>query len=345
METLYTELDTACRKMKNGTLGSFNASENQMFDTIYIGGGTPSFIDSKYIEKLIAMLHERHMISDDAEITIEVNPCTVTEEKIQAYQRAGINRISIGLQTTNDTILHTIGRAHTFLEFEEAYGIIRKAGFCNVNVDLMFGLPGQTLKDLKESLNYLIGIQPEHISCYSLILHHDIFQNLPPEEVERQMYYDTKEALKNQGFEHYEISNFAKKGYESRHNLVYWNQGEYIGIGAGASSYVNHMRYTNEQGIESYIAKVRRGESIQHVQEVQNMEDKVREYMILKLRLISGVDFQEAREIFHFDVKKKFEKEIEKLVRMGLLHENNADTVMLTEKGLDFANVVWREFI
>lgn len=307
--------------------------------TIYIGGGTPSFVKAEGIEKLLRILPSAE------EVTMEMNPCTVTEEKLQIYQKVGVNRVSIGLQTTNNAILKEIGRAHTFEEFQNAYQMVRKVGFHNVNVDLMFGLPHQTLEDLKQSIDYLISIQPEHVSCYSLILHRPIFENLPSEEEERKMYDYTKETLQNAGYEHYEISNFAQKGYESKHNLVYWNQEEYIGMGAGASSYVNNERYINEENIDEYIRKMNSQQNIRTIQEVQTIEDKVREYMILKLRLLNGVNFREANAIFHFDVKRKFELEISKLFQMGLLEWTAQENLRLTRKGLDFANVVWREFI
>ena len=323
MEALYTEIESY----------SFNKLE-----TIYIGGGTPSFIDSSYIVRLLSMLPSAN------EVTIEMNPCTVTIEKLDDYRKAGVNRISIGLQTTNDNILKEIGRAHSFEDFKKAYGLIRNAGFTNVNVDLMFGLPNQTLEDLKESVDYLISINPEHISCYSLILHNDILKNLPNDEDERKMYYYVKDKLKANGYEHYEISNFAKKGYESKHNLVYWNQEDYAGIGAGASSYIDGVRYTNESNIDKYNELVNKEFSQRIVEEVQSSEEKLREYIILKLRLIEGLGISEFNKKFLTDFEEKFKNEISKLEKQKLVQIRNG-RFMLTDKGLDFANVVWREFI
>lgn len=340
MNALYIELEDEIKKIKYS-----NKRENACFYTIYIGGGTPSFIDSEYIEKIINFIRENDMISQNAEITIEVNPCTVSRHKINTYKECGINRISMGLQTTNDDILKTIGRAHSFAEFEESYKIVRNVGFENVNVDLMFGLPNQDIDILKESIDYLINLNPEHISCYSLILHDSIFSDLPTDEEEREMYYYIKNSLKNSGYDHYEISNFAKKGYESKHNLVYWNQGEYLGIGAGASGYRNNERYTNEINLDKYIENIRTGKSVKHIQEVQNIEDKVREYMILRLRLLEGVDFNKSDKLFNFNVKEKFEREIKKLTQIGLLEEYLEGKIKLTDRGLDLANVVWREFV
>ena len=279
-------------------------SFDEKIETIYIGGGTPSFIDSKYIVELLKMLPKAE------EITIEMNPCTVTEEKLVDYKVAGINRISIGLQTTNDSILKEIGRVHSFEEFQKAYELVKKVGFEDVNVDLMFGLPKQTLKDVEDSLRYLIEINPTHISCYSLIVHENIFKDLPSDEDEREMYYLTKRMLNDAGYEQYEISNFAKKGYESKHNLAYWNQKEYIGLGAGASSYYNGERYANEGNIERYISKINSTEEIKNIEEVETKESKLREYIILKLRLTEGVCIEECNSKFEVEIQEVFAREI-----------------------------------
>lgn len=325
---------------------SYNFSE---FKTIYFGGGTPSIIPAKYIAEII------QMIKCDAEVTLELNPGTIDEEKLKIYKEAGINRLSIGLQATQDSILKTIGRIHTLDDFEKAFKMARKAGFDNINVDLMFGLPDQTIEDVKESLEYLIKINPEHISCYSLILHSDIFKNLPSDDAEREMYYLTIKMLKEAGYEHYEISNFSIPKKESKHNLCYWNQEEYIGVGAGASSYIDGKRYTNELNIERYISKIANGITTYEIEEIQSDEAKIKEYMILKLRLLEGVNVQGAFEKFGINICEKFKKEIEKMCNMGLLEIINVPkkndekiynkSIRLTKKGLDFANIVWEEFV
>lgn len=312
------------------------------YHTVYFGGGTPSIIPAKYIKEIM------EMITCNGEITLELNPGTIDEEKLKIYKEAGINRLSIGLQATQDSILKTIGRIHTFEEFDKAFKMAKKAGFNNINVDLMFGLPNQTLKDVEESLQYVIRINPEHISCYSLILHNNIFENLPSEEEERQMYYFIMQKLKEAGYEQYEISNFAKLGKESKHNLCYWNQNEYIGVGAGASSYIDGKRYTNELNIERYIEKINANEQWYEMEEIQDAESKIREYMILRLRLLEGVNVEETYEKFDVDVCEKFEKEINKMVKKGLLeiaYDKAVKHIRLTSKGLDFANIVWEEFI
>lgn len=317
-------------------------SFDEKIKTIYIGGGTPSFIDSKYIVKLLKILPKAE------EVTIEMNPCTVTEKKLNDYKSVGINRISIGLQTTDDKILKKIGRAHTFEDFKKAYELVKKVGFENVNVDLMFGLPNQTLQDVEASLKYLIKINPAHISCYSLIVHENIFKNLPPDEEEREMYYLIKRMLKAAGYEQYEISNFSKEGYKSKHNLTYWNQEEYIGLGAGASSYFRGERYTNEGSVEKYISKINSEEDIKNIEEIENEESKLREYIILKLRLTEGVCIEDIDAKFGVNIQEMFKAQIEKLFKLGLIEFESKEVktyIRLTEKGLDLANQVFGEFI
>lgn len=328
---------------------------DEEYKTVYFGGGTPSFIPSKYIKKIM------QGVNCHGEVTLELNPGTVTKEKLQDYKEAGINRLSIGLQATQNDLLKRIGRIHTFEEFEEAYNIARKVGFNNISVDIMFGLPGQTLKDVEETLNYIININPEHISCYSLIIHDelvekhpDAFSSLPTDEEERRMYYLICDRLKEAGFMHYEISNFAKPGFESQHNLCYWNQEEYYGVGAGASGYVGGIRYKNFDNIEDYIVaeteaeKNSRHNNYQIVEEIQTPESKINEYMILKLRLTSGISVNEAKEKFKINILEKYSNQIEKLINQGLIEkvENEEDIyIRLTKKGLDLANIVWEEFI
>ena len=330
-ENLIEEYIIALKK----EIQSYNFTD---FETIYFGGGTPSIIPAKYIKEIMSM------VKCDNEITLELNPGTIDEEKLKIYKEAGINRLSIGLQATQDSILKEIGRIHTLEEFDNAFKMARKAGFENINVDLMFGLPNQTIDDVNESLDYLIKINPEHISCYSLILHNDIFKNLPSEDDERKMYYLIVDRLKEAGYNHYEISNFAKENKKSKHNLCYWNQQEYIGVGAGASSYLNGKRYTNELNIEKYILKITKNEQWYEIEEVQNEEDKIREYMILRLRLLKGVNVKEVFNKFGINVCDKFKKEIEKMVEKELL-EVKSQNIRLTKKGLDYANIVWEEFI
>ena len=301
---------------------------NKKLKTIYIGGGTPSFPNEKYIEKVLKELPKAD------EITLELNPGTITENKLLKYKEIGINRLSIGLQAVQDSILKEIGRIHTLEEFEEAFNLAREIGFDNINVDLMHGLPNQKLNDFKESVDYLVKLNPEHI---------DIFKNLPEDEEEREMYYYAKSELAKNGYEHYEISNFAREGKKSNHNLVYWNQEEYIGVGAGASSYINNKRYTNIGGLEEYINKINNDENVNIIEEEQNEEDKLKEYIILQLRLIEGLNIEKTNKKFNIDLLKKYEEQIEKLKKLNLIEVN--ENIYLTDKGLDLLNIVWEEFV
>ncbi len=326
------------------------------FASVYFGGGTPSYIDSKCIKEIMTE------IKCDGEVTLELNPGTITREKLRDYKEAGINRLSIGLQVADDSLLKRIGRIHTLKEFEEAYNMAREEGFTNISVDLMFGLPGEIFEDVKKSVEYIIKLNPEHISCYSLILHEElvdkkpeVFKDLPTDEQEREMYYLICDKLKEAGYVQYEISNFARPGYESKHNLCYWNQNEYYGVGAGASSYINDVRYKNIDDIQEYINSVattigRHNDvsSLRIIEETQNPDSKLREYMILRLRLLEGVSKNEAFNRFNVDIEERFKTELTKLMDQGLLEKeqiNDDIKYHLSKKGLDLANIVWEEFV
>ena len=335
------------------------AEENKLLkiNTIYIGGGTPSFIDSKHIVYIINAIKESFNIKENAEITIEVNPGTVTKNKLEDYIKCGINRISIGLQTTNNELLKQIGRIHTYEQFLETYNLIRMVGFNNINVDLMLALPNQTIKDLEDSLNKVIMLKPEHISVYSLILEektklYDLVESgkleLLDESIERNMYWKVKNILEQNGYKHYEISNFAKQGYESKHNLNCWNQEEYLGMGVAAHSYLNNKRYSNTENLEQYINKLLDEEGIKNdivtVHEEQTLEDKQKEYMLLGLRKIEGVKISDFKNKFVQNPIYIFRKELDKLVKEDLIQVED-NNIKLTKKGLDLANLVFEEFV
>mgnify|MGYP005787329139 FL=1 len=323
--------------------------------SIYIGGGTPSFIDSKYIEKIMEIVKECYTIDSNAEITIEVNPGTVSQKKLETYLNSGINRISIGLQSTHNEILSKLGRVHSYEEFLYTYNLARKVGLKNINVDLMLGLPNQSLNDLQESITEVVNLEPEHISVYSLIIENgtpfcEKLEKqeiaLPSDELERAMYWETKRKLEKAGYTHYEISNFAKPGFESKHNLSCWNQEEYIGIGASAHSYTNNVRYSNIDSIEDYIRNYENGNEIDNFvfHEKQNKESKMKEFMMLGLRKIQGIHIQDFKNKFGENPIYLYKKELEKLVNEELL-EIDGDIIKLTDKGIDLANLVWEEFV
>jgi len=321
-------------------------------DTIYIGGGTPSFIDSKHIVSIINTIKANYSISPNAEITIEVNPGTVTKEKLEDYKIIGINRISIGLQSTNDNLLKQIGRIHTYEQFLQTYNLAREVVFKNINIDLMLALPNQTIEDLEDSLNKIVELNPEHISVYSLILEegtklYDLVEkgelDLLDEELERQMYWLVKNKLQEKGYIHYEISNFSKKGYESKHNLHCWEQKEYIGLGAAAHSYYNNTRYSNSEDLKEYIEHVGI-KSYQTIHEIQTKEEQQKEYMLLGLRKIEGVRISDFKNKFTQNPLYIFRNELDKLVKEELV-EVDINNIKLTKKGIDLANKVWEKFV
>lgn len=333
----------------------YKLKSKDKIDTIYIGGGTPSVIDSKYIVEILEEIYSIVGFDETREVTIEINPGTVDKEKIEAYKTVGINRISLGLQTTNDILLKNIGRIHTYKQFEEAYNLVKQEGFTNINVDLMLALPNQTIKDLEESLKQVINLNPTHISVYSLILEEgtkleDLINRkvleLPSEDIERQMYWKTKHLLEENGYIHYEISNFAKENYKSKHNSNCWKQQEYYGFGLASHSYINNVRYSNIEDLSQYIKNIENEEynKIKQVNEIQTKISKAKEYMMLSLRTIDGVKIKEYKAKFQENPLYIYRKEIEKLTQNELL-EIDGDNIKLTAKGIDFANQVWKEFV
>lgn len=335
------------QEIKNSSVNEYEIS------TIYIGGGTPSYIESKYISEILKTIKQKYNISKNVEITIEVNPGTATKEKLRDYVEAGINRISIGLQSCNNNLLKMIGRIHTYEEFLSTYKLAREVGFKNINVDLMIGLPNQTLDDVKKSLEEISKLNPEHISVYSLIVEEgtpiekkiaDGQLKLPNEELEREEYWEVKKFLESLGYKHYEISNFAKTGYESKHNLNCWEQKEYLGFGAAAHSYMKKTRYSNTENIEKYINQEMQSKQLHIVHEVQKEEEQKKEYMLLGLRKIDGVQISSFKNKFGCNPIMEFKNELNKLTQEGLI-EIDLDQIKLTEKGIDLANIVWEEFI
>lgn len=335
--------------------------QNYNITTIYIGGGTPSYIESKYIVEVLeyikSKLNANETKFENMEITIEVNPGTVTKEKLLDYKKVGINRLSIGLQSTNDRLLKQIGRIHKYQDFLQTYNLARNVGFTNINIDLMLGLPNQSIKDLKESIEKVISLQPEHVSIYSLIVEEGtkLYKQietgelqLPEEELERKMYWYTKSKLELAGYKHYEISNYAKPKRESKHNSNCWEQKQYIGIGASAHSYLDNIRYCNVSNLKEYISNMENVEADFEekyiVNERQNLEDRKNEFMLLGLRKIDGVSIAMFKEKYVENPIFRYRDSLEKLVNEGLVLIDG-DMIKLTNKGLDLANIVWEEFI
>lgn len=309
--------------------------------SIFIGGGTPSILSGEQMKKIMEALNNTFFIDRAAEITVEMNPGTVTEAKLQIYKMLGINRLSIGLQSVNNDELEILGRIHSYEEFLETFKLARKTGFCNINVDLISAVPGQTVDSWKHTLRTVAELEPEHISAYSLIIEegtpfYDLYgekevkagiKKLPDEEEERQMYQDTKKILLEYGFHRYEISNYAKKGYECRHNLGYWERTEYLGIGTGAASFMNHQRWVQDE-----------------TPEILSRQDEIEEYMFLGLRKMEGVSKKKFESEFSEAIEKVYGTVIENMKRQGLLEEEG-DFVRLTERGIDVSNYVMSEFL
>lgn len=329
--------------------------ENIVIDTIYIGGGTPSSIDAKLIKEILDTISNEFNVSSNVEITIEVNPESVTSEKLEIYKSSGINRISIGLQTTNDKMLKELGRLYIYSEFKEKYNLIKKY-FNNINIDLIFGLPFQNIDDLKKDIKEIINLNPNHISAYSLIIEKntkiykeakDFKIKIPEDILNRDMYWYIKTNLEKNGYIHYEISNFSKEKYESKHNIHCWEQKEYLGYGIGAASYFNNTRFSNITNLPLYIVNIQNNIFDINIEEIQNIKDKQKEYMLLNLRMLKGVNVNKFKKLFNKDPLIIFKNEINRLIDNNLLKiiDKNELYIRLTNKGLDLANIVWEEFI
>lgn len=348
MQGKYVE--TVINEIKNIT-----HKEKYTVTTIYLGGGTPSILNPDYIKSILQEIKSSFEILDDAEITIEINPGTVNEEKLKKYKEYGINRLSIGLQSANDKILKKIGRIHDYKQFEETFFYARKCGFKNINVDLMIGLPTQAVENVKQTLEKIIQKNPEHISVYSLIIEEGtiieklINENklqLPDEETERIMYWTVVNELKENGYNQYEISNFSKKTYESKHNTNCWKQKQYIGLGTSAHSYLNKKRYSNTNNIEEYIKNIQENNISKNItiHEEQTEESTMNEYMLLGLRMIQGININEFKQKFKIDPTIKYKETLEKLQKENLIQITKT-SIKLTKQGIDFGNIVWEEFI
>lgn len=327
--------------------------KNCKIKTIFIGGGTPSYINEKHIEKLISFIKENFNIENLKEVTIEINPGTLNVKKATMYKKSGINRVSMGVQTFNDEHLKDIGRIHTEEEIYESYKILREAGFTNINLDFIFGLPGETIKDVEENLKKIETLKPEHISYYGLILEEDtlLYQlkeegrlDIPNEIEERKMYYLIKEKLKNMGYIHYEISNFSLKGYECKHNILYWKIESYVGIGLSSHSYFNSRRYWNRDNFNDYFLDLDKGRLPVEDGEDSNIEMEISEFTIMGLRFIDGIDKKLFKNRFEKDINYFFNGEIKKHLKNGLIVEDE-NFIRLTKKGLDLSNLVEVDFL
>lgn len=326
--------------------------------TIFFGGGTPSILKAGWIADILNAIHRNFKVRKDAEITIECNPGTLTFEKISIYKSAGINRISVGLQSASDAELRELGRIHTYEDFLKSYDLIRKKGFSNVNIDLMAALPGQTLKSYEQTLRRVLALKPEHISAYSLIIEEgtpfyekyeadellrekgEKPQMLPSEETERLMYERTKELLLAHGYERYEISNYARRGYACRHNIGYWRRENYLGFGLGSASLLENERFHNTTDLTDYLG----GDYLAYEQEKLDKKSQMEEFMFLGLRMTDGISTECFRQTFGLTVELVYGPVLEQQIADQLLRKEDG-RIFLTERGLDVSNYVMAQFL
>lgn len=326
--------------------------------SVFLGGGTPSMLAGVQTAEIIEALQQNFSIEKNAEITIECNPGTLTRQKLSAYKNSGINRISIGLQSARNQELQQLGRIHTFEEFLHNYDLVRKTGFENVNIDIMSALPNQTVSDWEYTLKEVLNLRPEHISAYSLIIEEgtpfyrkyaddetrreegDTPLFLPSEEQERTMYELTREMLLKKGYERYEISNYAKRGRECRHNIGYWTRKNYLGLGLGSASLVENVRFSNTSDLKEYLE----GDFIRREEEVLERKAQMEEFAFLGLRMMKGIRRKNFLKAFGVEIEAVYGEVIKKMVRQGLLNQQEGN-IFLTEEGISVSNYVMSEFL
>lgn len=327
-------------------------AKNYTINSIFIGGGTPSYLTNDNLQKLLDTINKLNL-KDNLEFTVECNPGTLTEESLKIMKNNKVNRLSIGVQSAKNKLLKNIGRIHTYEEFKNNYFLARKIGFNNINVDLMFGLPNQTLKDWEESLEEIVSLNPEHISAYSLIIEegtcfYNLYEQnkleLPSEDEEREMYLLTKEILNKYDYHQYEISNFSKEGKECFHNKVYWKCNEYLGLGVSASSFIDQKRIKNIDDIKTYIEKINKNEKVEDSIHVNTKNDNIEEFVFMGLRMINGIDLSEFKSRFNQDIYDIYGDVIEKNIKKELLI-NDLGRLYLSCKGIEVSNYVMSDFI
>lgn len=326
--------------------------------SIFIGGGTPSVLKKEETAGILEAVYNKFQVDDDAEITTEANPGTLTKDKLYAYREQGINRLSLGLQSVHDQELKLLGRIHTYEDFLKGFHMAREAGFSNINVDLMSALPGQTVDSWRESLTKILRLKAEHVSAYSLIIEEgtlffekyaedarlrDLGEDcriLPTEEDERSMYYETRRLTGEYGLEQYEISNYAKPGYECRHNQAYWLRQDYLGFGLGASSLIDNVRFRNTADLKQYSQGIYEKEE----REVLSVQEQMEETMFLGLRMKDGVSMEAFEKVFHTPFSAVYGKTVLDLKNEGLV-QTEEERLFLTEKGFDLSNYTLAQFL
>lgn len=325
----------------------------QQLETLYIGGGTPTSLSAKQLDVLLDGVFQRYQLSTNAEFTVEANPGDLTVDKMHVLENYGVNRLSMGVQSFDDRLLKKIGRKHSAEEVYQTMKIIEKSSIDNVTIDLMYALPGQTVKMFLDSVDQALALSLPHLSMYALILENKtMFANLarrgqlllPTDDEEVAMFELAKERLAKAGLFQYEISNFAKKGFESQHNLMYWNNEHYFGFGAGASGYLGHWRYRNQGPIQHYMAAIREGKLPLLEEEHLTEDNQMEEHLFLGLRKMEGVTYQGFQNQFQQSLLSVYGEEIEGLVQRGLLLKDE-NGIRLNDKGILFGNDVFSEFL
>lgn len=324
-------------------------TEDYEIVSVFIGGGTPSALKAEAIASIMRTLQEKFFFCEDAEVTIEANPGTVDPEKLTIYRNVGINRLSLGLQSTDAEELKLLGRIHSYEEFLKSYEWAREAGFSNINIDLMFGIPGQTGEAWRQHLYQVAELNPEHISAYSLIIEEGTpfaEQNLdlPDEDTEYQMYEDTAEILERYGYRQYEISNYAKQGYMCRHNAGYWQRLEYLGFGLGASSLYGGMRFSNTHQMREYLKESRNPDQIRKDVTVLSRNEQIEEFMFLGLRMTEGISEKKFEENFNVRLMDIYGDILQKYEETGFM-EHIETKWRLTRKGIHVSNHILADFL
>ena len=327
-------------------------AEQYNINSIFIGGGTPSYLRDSNLQSLLVTLNKLKL-KQNLEFTVECNPGTLNKRNLDIMKKYNVNRISMGLQSTKNSVLKEIGRIHSYEEFRNNYFLAIESGFDNINVDLMFGLPNQTFEDWKKSLEEVATLESAHISAYSLIIEegthfYDLYKNdklkLPDEDKERLMYLATKEILNKYGYHQYEISNFAKTGKECFHNKVYWKCDEYLGLGVSASSFIDKKRIKNIDDIQDYIEKIKRNEDVTEEIHVNDINDNMEEFIFMGLRMIEGIEINEFKERFNEDIYEIYRDIIDKNIKKELLICSSG-RLFLSPKGMEISNYVMSDFI
>ncbi len=344
-ETIRNYVEALCKEIN----ANEEFAKEHVVTTIFLGGGTPSVLSGDQMTYIFDAVKNVFEVAEDAEITTEANPGTVSKEKLDAYRACGINRISFGLQSANNEDLKLLGRIHTYEEFLESYQLARECGFENINVDLISAIPKQTLTTWEESLKKIITLNPEHISAYSLIIEEGTpfaklygegsegEKSLPSEEEEREIYKRTEELLNEAGYHRYEISNYAKPERECKHNLGYWERKEYLGLGLGASSLVDNRRFHNTENMRDYLQQSNDLQAIRLDEEILDETDQLEEYVFLGMRKMEGIFLNEKLVQCYGD-------NIERMKKQGLV-EIQDGYLKLTKEGIDVSNYVFAEIL